>query len=152
MPSDRGNHGVPGGPPASLACPQAGALAAARRLALLNLARQARPAVGQRLAAIGRGLATRYLADRIVKPQTIETALRSACWRRSSTSSRWRWRERDCHNQPAATCAAERAHGRRWHRCVMANDPAIPVPNPVQRRDVEVLIGILAVLDGVIWG
>jgi hypothetical protein len=34
----------------------------------------------------------------------------------------------------------------------MANDPAIPVPNPVQLRDVEVLIGILAVLDGVIWG
>jgi hypothetical protein len=34
----------------------------------------------------------------------------------------------------------------------MANDPAISVPNPVQRRDAEVLIGILAVLDGVIWG
>lgn len=34
----------------------------------------------------------------------------------------------------------------------MANDPAASVPNPVQRRDAEVLIGILAVLDGVIWG
>ena len=34
----------------------------------------------------------------------------------------------------------------------MANDPAISVPNPVQRRDAEVLIGILAVLDGVVWG
>ena len=40
----------------------------------------------------------------------------------------------------------------RWHRCAMANDPAVSVPNPVQRRDAEVLIGILAVLDGVIWG
>jgi len=38
---DRGNHGVPGGPAACLASPQAGALAAARRLALLNLARRA---------------------------------------------------------------------------------------------------------------
>ena len=34
----------------------------------------------------------------------------------------------------------------------MANDPASAVPNPLQRRDAEVLIGILAVLDGVIWG
>ena len=34
----------------------------------------------------------------------------------------------------------------------MANDLANAVPNPLQRRDAEVLIGILAVLDGVIWG
>ena len=34
----------------------------------------------------------------------------------------------------------------------MANDPAGSVPNPVQRRDAEALTGILAVLDGVIWG
>ena len=34
----------------------------------------------------------------------------------------------------------------------MANDPAGSVPNPVQLRDAEALIGILAVLDGVIWG
>jgi hypothetical protein len=34
----------------------------------------------------------------------------------------------------------------------MANDPASSVPNPVQRRDAEVLVGILAILDGVIWG
>lgn len=34
----------------------------------------------------------------------------------------------------------------------MADDSASSVPNPVQRRDAEVLIGILAVLDGVIWG
>jgi len=34
----------------------------------------------------------------------------------------------------------------------MASDPPVSVPNPVQRRDAEVLIGILAVLDGVIWG
>jgi hypothetical protein len=34
----------------------------------------------------------------------------------------------------------------------MANDPATAVPNPLQRRDAEVLIGIVAVLDGVIWG
>ena len=34
----------------------------------------------------------------------------------------------------------------------MANDPANAVPNPLQRRDAGVLIGILAVLDGVIWG
>lgn len=33
----------------------------------------------------------------------------------------------------------------------MAVDPALPVPNPVQHRDAEVLIGILAVLEGVIW-
>ena len=33
----------------------------------------------------------------------------------------------------------------------MATDPDIPVPNPVQDRDAEVLIGILAVLEGVIW-
>jgi len=34
----------------------------------------------------------------------------------------------------------------------MVTNPASPVPNAVQRRDAEVLIGILAVLDGVIWG
>lgn len=34
----------------------------------------------------------------------------------------------------------------------MADDPAGSVPNPVQRRDAEVLIGTLAVLDGAIWG
>jgi hypothetical protein len=34
----------------------------------------------------------------------------------------------------------------------MANDPANAVPKPLQRRDAEVLIAILAVLDGVIWG
>jgi len=34
----------------------------------------------------------------------------------------------------------------------MANDPPDAVPNPLQVRDAEVLIGILAVLDGVIWG
>src|SRR5215469_1483507 len=34
----------------------------------------------------------------------------------------------------------------------MANDPANALSNPLQRRDAEVLIGILAVLDGVIWG
>lgn len=34
----------------------------------------------------------------------------------------------------------------------MANDTAGSVPNPVQLRDAEALTGILAVLDGVIWG
>jgi len=34
----------------------------------------------------------------------------------------------------------------------MANDLANAVPNPLQLRDTEALIGILAVLDGVIWG
>jgi hypothetical protein len=34
----------------------------------------------------------------------------------------------------------------------MATDPAVPVPNPVQHRDAEVLIGILAILEGAIWG
>jgi len=34
----------------------------------------------------------------------------------------------------------------------MANDPANAVPNPLWRRDAEALIGIVAVLDGVIWG
>ena len=34
----------------------------------------------------------------------------------------------------------------------MANDLANAAPNPLQRRDADVLIGILAVLDGVIWG
>ena len=33
----------------------------------------------------------------------------------------------------------------------MTIDPGIPVPNPVQHRDAEVLIGILAVLEGAIW-
>ena len=35
---------------------------------------------------------------------------------------------------------------------VMATDPAVPVPNPVRRTDVEVLIGILAILEGALWG
>ena len=34
----------------------------------------------------------------------------------------------------------------------MATNPAAPVPNPVQHRDANVLIGILAILEGVIWG
>jgi hypothetical protein len=34
----------------------------------------------------------------------------------------------------------------------MADDPANAVPNPLERRDAKVLIGIVAVLDGVIWG
>jgi hypothetical protein len=34
----------------------------------------------------------------------------------------------------------------------MVTDPAIPVPNPVQRCDAEVLIGILAIVEGAIWG
>ena len=34
---------------------------------------------------------------------------------------------------------------------VMTIDPAASVPNPVQHRDAEVLIGILAVLEGAIW-
>src|SRR5262249_54454219 len=69
----------------------------------------------------------------------------------NASIDRWRWlRRRDERSVDAAGPGP--ADGRRWHRCVMANDPAIPVPNPVQRRDVEVLIGILAVLDGVIWG
>jgi hypothetical protein len=29
---------------------------------------------------------------------------------------------------------------------------AAPVPNPVQHRDAEVLTGILAILEGAIWG
>ena len=33
----------------------------------------------------------------------------------------------------------------------MATSPAAPVPNPVQHRDANVLIGILAILEGVIW-
>ena len=33
----------------------------------------------------------------------------------------------------------------------MANDPAAPVPNPVQHRDANVLVGILAILEGTIW-
>ena len=33
----------------------------------------------------------------------------------------------------------------------MAINPAVPVPNPVQHRDAEVLIGILAILEGWIW-
>src|SRR6266516_3757431 len=74
MPPDRGNHGVPGGPAACLASPHAGALAAARRLALLNPARRAGPAAGQRLAAPGRGLATRHLRGRIERPHMTETA------------------------------------------------------------------------------
>jgi len=34
----------------------------------------------------------------------------------------------------------------------MATDAAVPVPNPVQHGDAEVLIGILAILEGAIWG
>ncbi len=34
----------------------------------------------------------------------------------------------------------------------MATNLAAPVPNPVQLRDANVLIGILAILEGVIWG
>jgi hypothetical protein len=34
----------------------------------------------------------------------------------------------------------------------MATDPAVPVPNPVQHCDAEVLIGILAILEGAILG
>jgi hypothetical protein len=33
----------------------------------------------------------------------------------------------------------------------MVTDSALPVLNPVQHRDAAVLIGILAVLEGVIW-
>ena len=33
----------------------------------------------------------------------------------------------------------------------MATNPADPVPNPVQHRDANVLIGILAILEGAIW-
>ena len=34
----------------------------------------------------------------------------------------------------------------------MANDPASAAPNPLQRRDAGALIGIVAVIDGAIWG
>lgn len=34
----------------------------------------------------------------------------------------------------------------------MTNAPTVPVSNPVERRDAEVLIGILAILEGVVWG
>ena len=33
----------------------------------------------------------------------------------------------------------------------MATNLTAPVPNPVQRRDASVLIGILAISEGVIW-
>jgi hypothetical protein len=33
----------------------------------------------------------------------------------------------------------------------MAANPAVPAPNPVQHCDAEVLIGVLAVLEGAIW-
>ena len=33
----------------------------------------------------------------------------------------------------------------------MTTNPAAPVPNPVQHRDANVLIGILAILEGMIW-
>jgi len=33
----------------------------------------------------------------------------------------------------------------------MTTNPASPVPNPVQHRDANVLIGILAILEGAIW-
>lgn len=38
-----------------------------------------------------------------------------------------------------------------WHRYVMAADPVVPAPNPVQLCDAEVLVGVLAILEGVIW-
>ena len=38
------------------------------------------------------------------------------------------------------------------HHAAMAPNLTAPVPNPVQRRDANVLIGILAILEGVIWG
>jgi hypothetical protein len=34
----------------------------------------------------------------------------------------------------------------------MATGPAVPVPNPVRTADAGVLIGILAILEGAIWG
>jgi hypothetical protein len=34
----------------------------------------------------------------------------------------------------------------------MATDPALPAPYPVQHQDAAVLIGILAILEGAIWG
>jgi hypothetical protein len=34
----------------------------------------------------------------------------------------------------------------------MTSDPVVPVPKAVERRDAEVLTGILAILEGVIWG
>jgi hypothetical protein len=34
----------------------------------------------------------------------------------------------------------------------MATDPAVLVPNPVQLSDARVLIGVLAILEGAIWG
>jgi transposase len=40
---------------------------------------------------------------------------------------------------------------RAGHPAVMATNPAAPVPNPVQRGDANVLTGILAILEGVIW-
>jgi hypothetical protein len=33
----------------------------------------------------------------------------------------------------------------------MATDLALPTPNPVQRGDANVLIGVLAILEGAIW-
>lgn len=33
----------------------------------------------------------------------------------------------------------------------MATDPVVPAPNPVRQRDAEVLIGVLAILEGAIW-
>jgi hypothetical protein len=33
----------------------------------------------------------------------------------------------------------------------MDTDSAAPVPNPVQDRDVKVLIGVLAILEGAVW-
>jgi uncharacterized ion transporter superfamily protein YfcC len=33
----------------------------------------------------------------------------------------------------------------------MTSDAAVPVPNPVEQRDAAVLIGILAILEGMIW-
>jgi hypothetical protein len=33
----------------------------------------------------------------------------------------------------------------------MPTDPVVPVPKPVRRGDADVLIGILAILEGAIW-
>lgn len=46
---------------------------------------------------------------------------------------------------------AQAAGGGRGIVGVMAADSAVPVPNPAQDRDVQVLIGVLAILEGAIW-
>jgi hypothetical protein len=43
------------------------------------------------------------------------------------------------------------AADRTGHHGLMATNPAAPAPNPVQHRDANVLIGILAILEGSIW-